>query len=418
VIGVPPNSRRADDAVRLRATAARPLGSLRVVDLTQLRAGPYCTRLLAGFGAQVIKVERPGKGDVLRDHGPFVGGRAGRERSIPFHWLNLGKKSVTLDLEASEGRELLWRLIRTADVLVESFAPRVKRRLGLTYDAARAANPRLVMTSISSFGESGPYRDYRANETVLYAMSGGMYTTGDADRAPLAARPAMTQFTAGMHAYIGTLMALFRRGPSGPGEHVEVSMQESALENVEIQLAEYLHEGKVARRKGNEHPLVPWRTYPCRDGYAAVIGGPLRHWAKAAEMFEDPRLLEPKLRQAAGRIEHRAEVESLLRPWLARHGKKDVYHMGQARGLAFGYVADLKDALESPQHRARGFFVDTDEHPEVGRLRVCGAPFLVRGADWTVGRAPLLGEHTAEVLTGCLGLSDDGIATLRERNVL
>jgi crotonobetainyl-CoA:carnitine CoA-transferase CaiB-like acyl-CoA transferase len=253
---------------------------------------------------------------------------------------------------------------------------------------------------------------------VMYAMSGAMVATGDPDRPPLASGPAITQYTAGMHAYIAALMALFRRGRTGRGEHVDLSVQESALENVEIQLTEHLHDGKIARRNGDEHPLVPWRCYPCRDGYAAIIGGPLRHWPAAARMFDEPRLLEPGLLHVGGRIQRRREVEELIKPWLARHDKKDIYRRGQSLGLAFGYLAELPDVLESEQYRARGFFVQTDPHPEVGRLKVCGAPFRLAGAEWRVGRAPLLGEHTEGVLTGLANCSAERLRALSAEGVV
>lgn len=387
-----------------------PLGHLTVVDLTRYHAGPYCTRLLAGYGARVIKVEAPDSGDPLRQCGPFVKNKPGNERSIPFHWLNAGKESITLDLKTNKGREIITALIREADVLVENFAPRVMPSLGLDYDKVRELNPRLVMTSISNFGHDGPYRDYRANESVMYAMSGGMVATGDPDRPPLASGPAITQYTAGLHAYIATLMAVWRRTRTDHGEHVEVSIQESALENIEIHLTEYAHKGKVARRDGDEHPLVPWRCYPCSDGYAAVIGGPIRHWRKAADLFEEPRLGAPELRHMGDRIARRREVEAMIRPWLERHDKKDIYHKGQAIGLAFGYVASLAEALESPQHRAREFFQETEPHPEVGRLQQCGPPFRITSGTWRVGRAPLLGEHNGTVLSDLLGYSLDDVA--------
>lgn len=376
-----------------------PLSHLRVLDLTHHRAGPYCTRLLAGFGARVQKVERPRTGDALRQSGPFLGDTPGLERSIPFHWLNGGKESLTLDLKSARGRELILELVRHADIVVENFAPRVLPGLGLGFEALRQANSRLIMVSISNFGQDGPYRDFKADENVIYAMSGGMVATGDPDKPPLASGPAITQYTAGLHAYIAVLMALMRADAASGAEHIDVSLQESALENVEIHLAECAHDGKVAKRSGDEHPLVPWRSYRCRDGYAAIVGGPLRHWPAASRaLFGDSPLAEAPLAHVADRIARRRDVEALLRPWLECHDKRDIYHRGQAAGLAFGYLATLADVLSSPQHAARGFIGETTEHPEVGRLRSCLAPFRADGWEWRTGRAPMLGEHTRPVL--------------------
>jgi crotonobetainyl-CoA:carnitine CoA-transferase CaiB-like acyl-CoA transferase len=395
-----------------------PLSHLRILDLTHVRAGPFCTRLLAGFGARVVKIERPGLGDRLRRSGPFADGVSGPERSIPFHWLNAGKESVSLDLKSSRGREILLDLVKNSDALVENFAPGVMARLGLDFARLREINPKLVMVSISNFGQTGPYRDFKADEAVLYAMSGGMMATGDPDKPPLASGPAITQYTAGLHAYIAALMTLARAGDAS-GEYIDVSIQESALENVEIHLAEHAHDGKTARRNGDQHPLVPWRTYPCRDGYAAIVGGPLRRWPKAARALfgEDSPLAAPEFAHVRERIARRSEVEGLLRDWLASTDKREIYEHGQANGLAFGYLATLADVLASPQHAARGFIGKCEDHPVLGPLTACTAPFRARGWTWRMGRAPLLGEHTERVLAE-FGLAAADIKRLAAEGVV
>jgi len=396
--------------------AAGALAGVRVLDLTHYLAGPYATKLMAGYGAEVIKVERPGSGDPSRAIGPFVTPHPDPETSIPFLYLNTGKLGVTLDLKRAEGREIFTALVRQADVLVESFAPRVMPGLGFSYETLRAVNPRLVMTSISNFGQSGPYRDYRAAEIVEYALSGLMALTGDPARAPLASGPAMTQATAGMCAYVGTLTALFQRGRTGEGRHVDVSIHEAAVDNVEIAFAEYLHAGTVAKRKDDHHALVPWELYPCRDGYAALIGGPVRHWLPANDLFGEPLLAE-RYPHMADRLAHRPEVEALLRPWALRKDKKEIYHAGQGRKLAFGYLATLDDVVESPQHAAREFFEPID-HPVAGQQRYCGAPFHPARTPWRSDRAPLLGEHNARVFGDLLGYSAARVGELRASGVL
>ncbi|MDO8861545.1 CoA transferase [Haliea sp. E1-2-M8] len=396
----------------------QPLSGIKVVDFTHERAGPYCTRLLAGYGAQVLKIERPATGDLLRHVAPFVNNQGGLERGLAFHWLNAGKQSLTLDLKSEQGLDIARRLVAEADVVVESFSPGTLQRLGLAPAEMRASNPGLVVTSISNFGQTGPYRDFRADETVLYAMSGCMVATGDPDRPPLDSGPAIALYTGGLHAYIATLMALFRTGFTGRGEHVDVSLQESSIENIELQLAVFLSTGKVARRNGDDHPFVPWRCYPCKDGYAAVIGGPMRHWHKAADLFEEPELADPELAHVYGRVARRERVENLIKPWLMATTGKEIYHKGQALGLAFGYLASMADALESPQHAAREFLRECDEHPEVGRLSMCAAPFRIEGTDWTMGRAPILGEHTAAALGDWLAMDAADVAALRDQGVV
>lgn len=395
-----------------------PLGHLVVLDLTQDRAGAYATRLMAGFGARVIKIEPRETGDQLRACGPFVGDRNSRERGIAFHWLNGGKESMSLDVAGKRGQGVLADLLRRVDVLVEDLGPGGLADLGFDAAALDRINPRLIVTSITNFGQDGPYKNYIADETVMYAMSGGMVATGDPDKPPLASGPSVTQYTAGLHAYIATLLAALRRETTGKGESADVSIQESALENVEIHLIEYAESGKVARRNGDEHPLVPWRAYPCRDGYAAIIGGPIRHWPKAAELFEEPRLAAPDLAHMADRVAQRKEVEALIRPWLMAHGKLEIYHKGQAAGLAFGYLATLGEVLASPQHRARNFIRQTEDHPDVGQLTICGPPFLIGETDWRMGRAPRLGEHTHALLRDFLGYCDDDVARLAAQGAI
>jgi crotonobetainyl-CoA:carnitine CoA-transferase CaiB-like acyl-CoA transferase len=393
------------------------LSHLTVIDLTHYIAGPYCTKLFAGFGANVIKIERPTTGDPIRSAGPFFKKRPDLEGSIPFLWLNTGKKSVTLNLKTDSGRNIFKSLVRKADVLVENFSPRVMPSLGLSYNALREINPQLVMTSISNFGQTGPYRDYRAEEIVSYAMSGLMYLTGDPNKPPLCSGPAMSQYTAGLKAYIATLMAIYQRAAIGKGQHIDVSIQECALDNIEISLAEYLHTGKVAKRTGDEHVLVPWQLYPCQDGYTAVIGGPVRHWLRGASLFDEPRLLDKELEHMGQRMQRREEVKALLQPWLSEHEKKEIYHAGQSRGLSFGYLATLDDVLASPQHEAREFFVELD-HPVVGKHKYCGAPFKPSITPWKNARAPLLGEHNEEVYERFLGTHSEEVKRWEREGVI
>lgn len=397
---------------------AGALSHLRVLDFSHYVAGPYCTRLMAGFGADVVKVERVTTGDPLRHRAPFWQNCPGLERSLAFHWVNGGKQGITLNLKRPEAIDLLRPLIAEVDIVVEAFSPGVMERLGLGYEMLRAINPKLVMVSISNFGQSGPRRDWKATEIVLYAMSGGMSLTGDRDRPPLNTGPQITQYTAGMHAYLAALLAYHRSQRDGLGEWVDVSIQESSLENVEVKLAEALQLNQTAKRNGDEHILVPWECYRTQDGYAAVVGGPLRHWQRGAAMFNDPDLLKPPLNTITGRIAHRQEVNERLKAVLAHQSKRAVYHQGQAGGLAFGYLATLAEALESPQHEVRRFFQTTDPHPEVGCLTACSAPYHSSHHPWQMGRAPLLGEHNDHIYGDRLGHTAAALEQLKQAGVI
>ncbi|NJM97119.1 MAG: CoA transferase [Phormidesmis sp. RL_2_1] len=298
------------------------LSHLKVLDLSQYVAGSYATRLMAGFGAKVIKVEQPEVGSALRHRGPFYQNQPGLERSLLFHWLSGDKQSVTLNLEQARSLELLQPLIAEADILVEDFAPGVIEQLNLGYKALQQINPRLVMVSISNFGQSGPRKHWKATEIVLYAMSGGMSLSGDQGRPPLNTGTLISQYTAGMHAYLAALLAYHRCQQDGQGEWIDVSIQESALENVEVKLAEALQLNQAASRNGDQHILVPWECCPAQDGYVAVVGGPMRQWQSGATMFNQPDLLQPPLNTITGRIAHRHEIQSRLRALLATQLKE------------------------------------------------------------------------------------------------
>lgn len=391
--------------------AEAALSGLVVLDLTHFIAGPYCTKLAAGFGATVVKVERPKTGDGMRGVGPFHEEGTPPENSIPFLWLNTGKQSVTLNLKARRGLDVFKALVKRADVLVESFSPRVMPSLGLHYEVLRAINPRLVMVSISNFGQSGPYRDYRANELELYALSGSMYATGDSARPPLEPGPEVSQYSAGLRAYAAILLALIAGHATDEGQYVDVPIMEGMLDNIETRLTDFLQGGKVSRRGG--HTYAPWGLYPCRDGYATIVGAPFRHWTQGAELFDEPRLLEERYRHARDRVKHHEEVDALIEPWARSRTREEIWRAGVERSLAFGYVADLEEVLESPQHRARNFFVEM-EHPTAGTYRYCSAPFKLPRSPWLTQRAPLLGEHNEVVYGEMLGLDKEDLHRMRQ----
>jgi crotonobetainyl-CoA:carnitine CoA-transferase CaiB-like acyl-CoA transferase len=395
--------------------AKQALSHLRVIDLTHYLAGPYCTKLLAGFGAEVIKIERPQVGDRVRSVGPFWKGEAGLEKSIPFLWLNTGKKSLTLNLKTDKGIAILKELVKNADLLVENFSPQVLPTLGITYESLQERNPRLVMTSITNFGQNGDYRNYQAEEIVAYAMSGLMYMTGSPEKPPLGPGTAICQYLAGQHAYVASLMALFERHNSGLGQQVDVSIQECALECIGISFTNYFHSGNKGKR--SEHGMVPWDLYPCQDGYAAIISAPFRHWLRGAELFDEPRLFQEEYRHARDRIKHRREVEAMIKPWLLTQKKEDVFHAGQEKGLAFGYLANLAEAFQVPQHQDRGFLVELD-HPVVGTHKYCDAPFKMPKSPWHSKRSPLLGEHNEEIYGTMLGYTAAEISALYNERII
>ena len=339
------------------------LEGIRVLELAGHVAGAYCAKLLAGFGADVIRIE-----------GEHPASRTAEEHA----WLDGGKRKAP---DASL-RELLDR----ADIVIDAWPVAALETRGVDVDALAA---RAIVCRISPFGQNGPYRDWQAEDITLYAMSGLMHCTGDGTREPLNAGVKIAQLSGGFNAYVACLMALLRRARDGGGDVIDLSLQESAIENGEIAVTEYLATGKLARRNGDNHAMVPWRTYPCADGEATIIGGPIRHWLKAAEMFDEPALLEGSLADMGGRMRERDRLEGLIKPWLATQTKRELFHRGQKAGLAWSYLADIAEALSDPQFATRGFFVACDD-PVLGSIRMPDAPFRGTALRWrnTPGAPP------------------------------
>ena len=394
------------------------LEGVRVLDLTHYIAGPYCTRLFGTLGADVIKVERPESGDPARQIGPFPTEVPNSAAGATFLYLNCSKKSVTLNLKEPGGRRILTELARSAHVLVENFSPRVLPSLGLGYEELAAINPPLVMTSISNYGQTGPYRDWRAVEMNLYALGGLMNITGEPDRAPLMEGAPLAQLGAGQNAFVASMTALLYAEETGQGQHVDVSIAEYATNILENALMQYSYSGQEFERVGNRgYGRAAWGIYPCRDGYVGVIAGPDHRWPGVAELMDCPELGDEKFATRYGRLVNADEAEALMLPWLLEHDKADIFVRGQERGLAFAYVATLQDILEMEQLADRHYFVELD-HPIAGSYRYPGPPVRPSEPAWVYRRAPLLGEHNHEVLGGLLGYSAEGLDELERTGVI
>lgn len=421
-----------------RSNDAAPKGLLdgvRVVDLTHYVSGPYCTKLLATLGAEVIKIERPRSGDPMRSFGPFASalmpdataGQGQRsthdereENGAWFLYLNTSKKSLTLDLKSAEGKRVLRDLVASSHILVENFAPGVLDRLALGYDELRSVNPELVMTSISNYGQTGPRRDWKAAEINLYAAGGLMNITGEPEYEPLKEGAPLSQLGAGQNAFVASMVGLIHAEDSGEGQHIDISIAEYATNILENAMMQYSYSGQEYTRVGNRgYGRAAWGIYPCQDGYVGIIAGPDQRWPEVAEIMEREELSDPRFASRYGRLVHADEVDALMLPWLLDHDKVDVFKAGQEHGLAFTYVATMEDLLEMEQLTARDYFVQLD-HPVTGPLQYPGRPIspATRSDAWVYRRAPLLGEHTNEVLEYRLGYSTDQISRLRDQGVI
>ena len=389
----------------------QPLSDLRVVDLTHGIAGPYCAKLLADFGADTIKIERPGTRDFTRSLGPFSGEVPHPEKSGLFLFLNTNKRSVVLDLKMAKGVEVIKELVRDADILVESFRPGVMANLGLDYETLSQINPNLVMTSISNFGQTGPYRDYVASELVLYGMGGRMSASGLPDRYPLKLGGNHVQYQAGNVGAMTSLFAWYSQSYQGmSGQHVDVSIFETQMGSINMRmrgLLDYQYTGERGRRLGPMRAGYPSGYYPCQDGYVMVAGGGA-HWPKTVALMGMPELLDdPRFAPPLGQLspEGREEFEATIwLPWLMERTKQQVVAECQAREIYSGAINTIGEVVDKNPHLdARGYFVEID-HPEAGTFRYPGAPLLTEGRWWRIQLpGPLLGQHTQEVLNGASG---------------
>lgn len=385
-------------------TGAGPLAGYRILEVGSGAAAAVCTLTLAGLGATVCKVEPP-EGDPMRREGPFPGDVPNPEASAAFIYFNGGKLSLTLDLEDQEGPAQLKDLALVADAVVESFPPGHLDRLGLGYETLSRSRPALVMTSVTPFGQYGPYSAFTAEEITLQAMGGLMATTGEPDREPLASAAPLARYSAGLVAALGTLAALWQAAASGQGQHVDVSEQEALMQCLEHTIITYSHRRRVRRRGGSRHPdNHPMTIYPCRDGYVSASIG-FGQWELFCALVDRPQwradeelLLAPVRRQRAD------ELDEVLLPWFRQRTAKEIVEQAQRLRLPFGYVLDVAELLQEPHLFARNYFREV-EQPGVGAMTIPGPPFAMSESPWATGAAPRLGEHSGKVLSEWLDRS-------------
>ena len=394
------------------------LEGVRVLDLTHHIAGPYCTKLLADFGADVTKVERP-DGDPGRRMPPFFHDEPETEKSLLFLYLNTSKRSITLNLKSQGGQAIVKELVRDSDVLVENFSPRVMPSLGLDYGALREINPGLVMASISNFGQTGPYRDYKASEIVEYALGGLMYIFGAYDREPLKHAFNQAQFKAGTNTASAVLMALYHQRLTGQGQHVDLSIQESIASGLRDVTNNYTYFGGVRRRQPN-HSGDLTRLRATFDGYILPNPGVSArvNWGAVVELLDAPELDDERFSNASERLANAEELGEILDRVFESKKKQEMFYAAHQQRFIFGVIDSPEEVLDNPQFEARKYFVDL-EHAEMGSIKFPGAPFLMSGTPWEARQAaPTLGQHSQEVLRDRLGYSEPEIAQLRTMEVI
>ena len=398
------------------------LEGVRVLDLTHYIAGPYCTKLLADYGADVIKIERPGSGDPARRLGPFHEDDPHHEKSGLFLHLNANKRGVTLNLKVPSGQVMLKELVKETDILIENFSPRVMPSWGLDCDTLVKINPKLVVTSISNFGQTGPYRDYKASELVLFGMGGEMHSIGMEGRAPMKEGGSVVQFEAGTVAADATMGALFAAERDGEGEHIDISIMETQLAGVDrrqASLLAYQYAGELSLQVPGMPLGIASGTFPCKDGYIEIAGGgPL--FARIIKMLGEPEFLQdPQWRDPAldRNPELVEEFNAYFIGWLMDRTKEEIWEAGQKARVLCGPLYTTADLLKDAHFTGRGFW-DELEHPFTGPVSYPGAPFRMSETPRQVRRpAPQLGEHNEQVY-GHIGYSKDDLVRLRERGVI
>jgi len=365
-----------------------PLSHPRVLDLTQVRSGPTCTRLLADFGAEVIRVERPGEADRAREAFDAVD-------------LHRGKKSILLDLAKPEGLDVFLRLVPGADVVVENFRPRVKHRLGIDYERLSALNPRLIYASISGFGQSGPYGDRPGYDQIVQGMSGLMSITGTEVTGPLRIGVPIGDLLTGYFAGIGILVALVERERSGRGQWLDTSLLAALAGSLSFQAGRFLNTGRVPPPVGNHHPLTsPMGVYRARDGHLNLAVGSEVMWRRFCEAIGRPALAEdPRFATNQGRIDHRPALNTILEEVLGQASTTEWVERLNRAGVACGPIYDLGQVFADPQVQQLRLVEDV-LHPLHGPMRVLGQPVaLHRTPAKVTAPSPLPGQHTREVLS-------------------
>lgn len=389
-----------------------PLAGVRVLDLGQVFQGPYAGFLLAMAGADVIKVEPP-KGDMSR--------RRARDGDYPFRALNGCKRGVVLNLKTERGRELLIEMSRTADVLIENFAPAVMPRLGLGPDVFHKVNPRLVYASASGFGSTGPYAQKRALDLTIQAMSGMMSTTGEKGGRPLKTGAPVADFMSGAHLYGAIMTALFERERTGRGRAIEVSMLESLFAPLLPAAGHAYESNSVPQRTGNRHvadSYVPFDTFEASDGWVTIVCATDEHWAKLTEAMGRPDLRDdPQLRSLLGRIDRIDEVTAEIAKWAAGLTREQIGMICEKHQVPASPLRDVMEVLADPHLRERGFL--SEYVTDAGTIALPNSPMRYAGSALRRLTAPPgLGEHTDEVLGELCGLDADALAELRQAGVI
>jgi crotonobetainyl-CoA:carnitine CoA-transferase CaiB-like acyl-CoA transferase len=398
------------------------LSGLRVVEYGDFVSAPYCAKLLADLGAEVLKIEPP-RGDTARQRGPFPGDRPHPERSGLFLYLNTNKRGVTLDVSTATGRAILDRLLADADIFVHNQPPAALPGLGLDYPTLAAKHPRLIVTAISPFGQTGPYRDYKAYDITTAAAGGLSLGIGDPQRAPLKLPLTQSGIQAGLAAAIASLAAVFARDATGRGQAIDVAEADVwATFHTGVGVVAWVFSGRVRKRSGHRLLGLPYphTVLPCKDGYVALQASERRQWERFIEMIGSPEWAKsPRYQNRLANNEQYAdELDALLAPWLMARTKDEIFAICREYKIAGAPLKTVEEVVHDEQLRERDFFVQIDS-PETGPLTYPGLPFTFSEVPWKRSRrAPRLGEHNDAVYAEQLGYTPRQLTELRQVGVI
>ncbi|HEY6395671.1 MAG TPA: CoA transferase [Candidatus Binataceae bacterium] len=401
---------------------AGALADLRIIEVGEMVSAPYCSKLLADMGADVVKIERPKIGDKARTRGPFPKDEPHPEKSGLFLYLNTNKKGVTLDIAQPDGFAILEKLVADADVLIHNVAPPDMDRIGLNYDRMRRVNPKLVMTSVVPFGLSGPYRNYRAENLTLWCAGGACVLNGGGpehpELPPLKTFGQQAGYQGGVHAATATMGALFARLRGEAGQHVEVSVQESLASILEMTFEYWPYMKMIATRLGQK-PLQPVESMECKDGWIYLCCIEEHQWRGFVEIMGNPGWANEEIfKDRLVRALNWDALKVFLQEFVSTQTVLGLYQKAQAKRVPFAPVSTMGDLLNSEHLKARGFFVEIAQ-PAAGTHKYPGAPLKFARTPWEIRLpAPALGQHNEEIFGKRLGIDEQRLNELKRKGVI
>jgi Predicted acyl-CoA transferases/carnitine dehydratase len=389
----------------------KALEGIRVLDLSRVLAGPYCTMVLGDLGAEIIKIEQPGIGDDSREYGPFIG-----KESAYFMSLNRGKKSITLNLKDEADRQIFMDLVKESDVVIENYRPGTMAKLGFEYEDLKKVNPRIIYAAISGFGHSGPYSTRPAYDMIVQAMGGIMSITGEPGQAPVRVGSSIGDVTAGIFGAIGILSAIEARHKTGEGQKVDIAMMDCQVAILENAIARYLLSGEVPQPLGSRHPsIAPFQAFPTKDYYVIMSAGNDALWGKLCKVLGTPELIDdPKYKTNKDRNDNIVELCEIINKISVTKTTAEWMQILEEGGLPVGPINTIDKVVHDEQVNARDMIVEV-EHPIAGKLKFAGNPIKLSATPGEVTEpAPILGQHTEQVLKELLGWSDEQVAEYKK----